>query len=161
MKEEDIKVDYDQHQMMVYAEKSDGSYGATKTGSFTTKNYLDDYLEKQVYFHQTYLESVRKGETSPISYYMSRMELTPAEVASRIGMREGAVRRHMTAKGFAAARLAQLVRYAVLFGIPVAKLFALTDPFNRSLVLDFQPTAQPAVSVLNITPAPTPPARPQ
>jgi hypothetical protein len=79
------------------------------------------------------------------------MELTASEVGARIGFSEGKVKKHMSAKGFATARLDHLVRYAGLFAIPVAKLFALSDPFDRSFQLDFQPTSQPAVSVLTIS----------
>jgi len=43
MKEADAKVEYQEHQMLLYVEKSDGSYGPLQTGSYMSKNYIDDF----------------------------------------------------------------------------------------------------------------------
>ena len=43
MKEKDIRVDYKDHELILYAEKEDDSIGAVKTGSYMAANHLEDF----------------------------------------------------------------------------------------------------------------------
>ena len=151
MKEADAKVDHP-HQMLLYVEKPDGSYGTVQTGSYMAYNFLDDFQEKQRYFHETYSSSVLQGKISPIAYFMKLQELTVPEVAERTRLSAGRVRRHMSPKHFASLSIGLAQRYAELFGIPVVKLFAFINPTDPGIQVNFQPSANKAVCSITITP---------
>lgn len=157
MKEADAKVDHP-HQMLLYVEKPDGSYGTVQTGSYMASNFLDDFQEKQRYFHETNSQAVLAGEISMVAYYMNMQELTLPEVADRVGLSKGAVRRHMDPAHFGELTVAQARRYAELFGVPLAKLFAFfgAGPADPAARLDFRPGANPDACVATL-----PAARPQ
>jgi hypothetical protein len=164
MKESEARVDQPGHQMLLYVEKEDGSYGTVQTGSWMVKNLIDDFQEKQRYFHETYSAQVMKGEVSPLVYYMNLQELTAVEVADRTRIGVGAVRKQMTPKGFLKMTVDQATRYADLFGIPVMRLFAIVNlPPDRSIVAQYQAVANPAVCAMNIglNPNPNPTRGPQ
>ena len=151
MKEDDAKVDHP-HQMLLYVEKADGSYGTVQTGSYMAHNYLDDFQEKQQYFHETNLKAVLSGEASPIAYYLHIQELSIPECADRIGLSKAAVKRHMQPKYFEHITIKQAIAYAELFGIPVARLFAFINVQNPTVAIKFQASASPAVCQINILP---------
>ena len=46
MKEKDSRVD-NSHQLVLYVEKEDQTYGPVQTGSYMVENYLDDLFEKK------------------------------------------------------------------------------------------------------------------
>ena len=47
MKEKDGKVDYKQHELILYVEKEDDTYGPITTGSYISEKYFDDFLENK------------------------------------------------------------------------------------------------------------------
>ena len=103
MKEKEARVDYREHQLVLYVEKKDGSYGPLRTGSYITKNYIDDYWYKRRNLEKEYLDRVMRGEISPIAYYMVLEELTPSELAARVKLPTRKVKRHL-APGISARR---------------------------------------------------------
>ena len=154
MKEAEAKIDHP-HQMLLYVEKPDGSYGTVQTGSYLAYNFMDDFQEKQRYFHETHSKAVLNGEISPIAYHMNMLELTVPETADRLGLSQGLVKRHMTPKYFAKLTVAQALSYAELFGIPVAQLFAFLIPPGPNFIPAIHASANPAVCTISFT------ARPQ
>ena len=52
MKETEAQIDFNSHQLLLYVEKSNGQYGPLQTGSYLTKNYVEDFWEKQQKFTQ-------------------------------------------------------------------------------------------------------------
>jgi len=123
MKEKDIHEDYEKQQLIMYVEKDDGTYGAIQTGSYLTKNYLDDFWLKKRNLEKKLSEQLRNNEISAVYYYMLLNELSVAELAARTGIRKCRVKKHLRAKGFPGIRVKELQRYAHVFNIPVANLF--------------------------------------
>jgi hypothetical protein len=150
MKEKDVKVDYREHQLVLYAEKKDGSYGPVRTGSFITKNYIDDYWYKRNNLEREYLGKVRAGEISPIAYYMVLEELTPSELASRVKISTRKVRRHMTPEHFGEATVEQLLRYCQVFNVPVVNMFQAVVAGKKNLKIHEIKTDNPFFSILKI-----------
>lgn len=125
MKEEDLIIDFKEHQLILYAEKDDHSYGPVQTGSFIAKNYLSDFLEKRTKVDRDLLEKLHSGKISPICYYMEIEELTIAELASRVKLRKSKVVKHLHPVHFENVTIEELQRYADIFNIPVANFFQI------------------------------------
>lgn len=125
MKEEDIFVDCKAQQFIMYAEKSDGSYRPVQTGSYMTKNYINDFLKIASNLNNSLTEKLRKGEISPIYYYMTIEELTISELAARVGISKSSVKKHLDPKGFHTISVSKLERYANVLNIPLANLFQI------------------------------------
>ena len=139
MKEKDARVKFEQEQM-VYVEREDGSYGAITTGSYVSKHYLDDYFDKRRDLEARLRSQLLAGEISPVAYHMERQGMTPADLADRTGLSTRAVKKHMRAEPFGKVKLSEALRYAEVFDIPLAHLFAVgadgdqepTGPWEQS-----------------------------
>jgi hypothetical protein len=127
MKEKDIKIDFKPHQLIVYAEKDDNSFGPVQTGSYISKNYLDDFRQKHTHLDETLIEKLKAGEISPVYYYMMMEDLSVSELAARTGIRVGKVKKHLLTKHFGEITTTQLKHYSEVFNIPVANLFQLIE----------------------------------
>jgi hypothetical protein len=125
MKEEEVKVDFKEQQLMIYAEKEDGSISPVQTGSYISKQYIGDFHEMTERLNQSLIEKLKKGEISPVYYYMTLEELTVAELASRAGISKKTVKKHLDPKGFQKASVSELSKYSYVFNIPVANLFQI------------------------------------
>lgn len=127
MKEKEIKIDFKDHQVIVYAEKDDDSIGPVMSGSYMAKNHLADFhqiwgsLEKELY------GKLVKREISPIVRFKELEELTTAELASRCGLSKRKVRRHLSYRHFLKASVEDLQKYADVFNIPVANFFQIVS----------------------------------
>ncbi|MFP4416181.1 MAG: helix-turn-helix domain-containing protein [Chitinivibrionales bacterium] len=149
MKEKDAFVEYEDHQLMLFVEKEDGSYSSTRTGSFMVKNYIDDLSEKMKKLEESLRKRVINGELSPIYYYMTLSELSPAEVSSRMGLSVRKIKKHMTTD-FQSIRMGEAKKYADLFGISLADLFQLYTPESAKMCRQ-NPTNNEYVTVLDIS----------
>jgi transcriptional regulator with XRE-family HTH domain len=127
MKEKDVLVDFQAQQFIIYAEKSDGSFSPVQTGSYLSKNHIDDFHEIVDNLNKSLIEKLKKGEISPIYYYMSIEELTVAELAARVGISKSALKRHLNPKGFQKISVSMLMRYANVLNIPLANLFQIIN----------------------------------
>ncbi len=125
MKEKDIKVDFREQQIILYAEKEDGSLSPVQTGSYITKNYINDFYEMTAKIHNEMSEKLKAGEISPVFFYMTIEELTVAELASRAGLSKSKVKKHLDLKGFQKASVSDLVKYADAFNINIANFFQI------------------------------------
>ena len=125
MKEKDIHVDFKEQQLILYAEKEDNSYGPTQTGSYMSKNYLDDFQLKQKHLEESVIEKILNSENSMIYYYMMLEDITLTELAIRVRLRRAIVEKHLTVEGLKKANLKTLMKYAEVFNIPIANLFQL------------------------------------
>jgi hypothetical protein len=123
MKEKDVLVDFEAQQFIIYAEKSDGSISPVQTGSYVTKNFIDDFYELTGNLHKSLVEKLNRGEISPIFFYMTIEELTVAELASRAGISKYRVKKHLDIKGIQKATVSELSRYADVLNVPLANLF--------------------------------------
>ena len=70
MKEKDALVDFKEYQIVLFTEKDDNTYGPTQTGSYISSKYLDDFREKKKRLDDQESEKWKKGEISPIYYYI-------------------------------------------------------------------------------------------
>ena len=125
MKEKDIQVDYKEQQMILYAEKDDNSYGPTQTGSYMSKNYLDDFQLKQKHLEENVSQKVLNAENSMVYYYMMIEDITLTELAIRVGLKLSDVEKHITVEGLKKATMKTVLKYAEVFNIPVANLFQI------------------------------------
>ena len=125
MKEKDVYVEFKPHQLVLYVEKDDDSFGPMQTGSFMAKNYLDDYFEKVEKWEKSLREQLKKGEISPVYYYMILQSFGEGDLASRAGVSKRKLRQHFQMSNFIKLKLAQIKKYAEAFDIPVASLFQL------------------------------------
>lgn len=128
MKEKDLKIEINEHPLAMFAEKEDGTYGAVETGSFMVENYIEDFWKKQVHFKNNALDKLKSGEISSIGFYMEVFNMAPADLAARVGIGSGKVKKHCTLEGFKKIKMSLLKKYADVFDIQMADLFRL-DPF--------------------------------
>jgi hypothetical protein len=124
MKEADAKVEYQEHQMLLYVEKSDGSYGPLQTGSYMSKNYIDDFWDKRKRLENEAIEKLTNSIISPVGYYMLLLDLTPPDVARRTGISLRNVKKHSLPKNFPKISSACIKRYSEVFGVPVSEFLS-------------------------------------
>jgi hypothetical protein len=127
MKEKEGFVDCPEQQLILFVEKDDGTYGPMQTGSFLTKNYIDDYYEKRQRLEASLKKQVKEREISPVAYYMTLEDLSPAETALRVGISQRKVKKHMLPGKFEKIAPSVLKKYAEVFNVPVTSLVELPD----------------------------------
>lgn len=133
MKEKDAYIDYEPQQLIMYVEKEDGTYGPIQTGSYISKNYLDDFWDKMLKLRNSLFEKLKKNEITPVYFYKLIHDFNNVELARRTGIPVYRVKRHQKVKCFKKARLSDLQRYAYAFDIPVSNLFqAIVIEDNKS-----------------------------
>jgi hypothetical protein len=108
--------------MLLYVEKSDGVYGPLQTGSYMSQNYIDDFWDKRKRLREQGIENLLSGDLSPVGYYMLVHGMTPADVARRVGIGVGRVKKHQYLPHFPGIRLSLLQRYAEVFGVSIASM---------------------------------------
>jgi hypothetical protein len=150
VKEEDVKVE-SFHQLILYIEKEDQTYGPVQTGSYMVKNYLDDFFAKKAKLKTIRLEELKAGKISPLAYYKDLVEIGEGDLACRVGISRKKLRFQMTPVGFSRTSVALLERYATVFGIPVAQLFQVILCDQEGLVIQNEPTALPEVIISRIS----------
>lgn len=123
MKEKDLYVDYKPQQHIYYVEKEDQQYGPIISGSYLSKNYLDDYYFKQENLELSLRAKVIEGEISPIEYYMMLQDLSIADLAARVNIRRGKLKKYLRPDFFNRISLPLLRRFSEVFDIPVANFF--------------------------------------
>jgi len=122
MKEKDGIVDCPEQQVILYVEKEDGKYGPVQTGSYITRNFLDDYELKRKNLENALKERVEKKKASPIYYYMVLEDLSLSELAARVGLRKGKVKKHLEPEYFLKIEEDLLERYAGVFNVTMDDL---------------------------------------
>ena len=151
MKEDDAIVSGGSHKLVLYVEKDDASYGPLQTGSFMTEKYLDDFLEKKEHLREKLLNQLENGLISPVSCYMTLLDIAEADLAARAGVSCRNLRKHLTPDGFAKLSLRQILKYADVFGIPVADMFQIILPGDKKIQIRREKTKQPMVVITRIS----------
>ncbi len=137
MKEKDAHIDYEPQQLVMYVEKEDGSYGPIQTGSYISKNYLDDFWDKMIRLRKSLLEKLKNNEITPIHFYKIIHDFNDVELARRAGLPVYKVKQHQKINSFKKAKVADLLKYAYAFDIPVSNLFqALVIDGNNDDITD-------------------------
>ena len=150
VKEQDSRIE-NTHQLILYVEKEDHTYGPVQTGSYMVENYLDDFFDKKEKLRQKRLQELLAGEISPLAYYKDLVDIGEGDLACRVGVSRRKLRFHMTPKGFSRITVAQLERYATIFGIPVAQLFQIVLCDDTQVTISNGPTGLPVVIISRIT----------
>lgn len=153
MKEKDLYIDFKSQQSVYYVEKDDESYGPVLSGSQLAKNYLDDFYEKRLKQEKALREQLKKGEISPVYYYMIMQEYGEGDLASRVGVSLRKLRKHHKMENFIKLKLTQLKKYAEAFDIPLVKMFSLmlTKQENTGkFTVEYSETANPYFVVAKI-----------
>ena len=127
MKEKDGYIDCPEQQVILYVEKEDGKFGPMQTGSYLTKNFLDDYEEKREFLKNYLLEKIYKKEISSIHYYMALEDLTISELSARVGIRKWKVRKHLNYYTFNSISEETLRKYSDVFNVKVLDLQLLME----------------------------------
>jgi hypothetical protein len=128
MKEKDSIIDCPQQQLILYVEKEDGKYEPVQTGSYITKNFLDDYQLKRMHLEEALRKQVQSREVSPIYYYMVLEDLTISELAARTGLRKRKVKKHLEASNFSSIPQSSLQIYSDVFNITIRDMLNLLIP---------------------------------
>lgn len=149
MKEKDARVN-NEHQLVLYVEQEDGTYGPIQTGSYMVEHYFDDYLEKHKRLEADCLAKLCDGEISPIGYYMTLINISEADIGRRVNISARKVRNHKDPKHFAKIGLPLVKRYAVVFGVPVANMFQILTPKNPETKICQQKTQNPLVVITKV-----------
>ncbi len=125
MKEKDLLVDCPEHQLILYAEKNDGTYGPVQTGAYTAGNHISEHYKIVGNLNKSLIERLQNGEISPIYYYMMIEDLSVSELAGRTRISKICVKKHITPKGFKKVSISKLKRYADVLNIPLANMFQI------------------------------------
>lgn len=161
MKEKDAYIDYEPQQLIMYVEKDDGSFGPIQTGSYISKNYLDDFWEKMLRLRNNLLEQLKKNEITPVYFYKLIHDFNDVELARRTGISVFKVKRHQKVNSFKSIRLSDLQKYAYAFDVPVSNLFqaivvednenrAETDKNTQAIIVKQTRTENPFVVITKI-----------
>ena len=153
MKEKELYVDYKPQQHIYYVEKEDQQYGPIVSGSYLSKNYLDDYWLKQKNLELSLRTKVIEDKISPIEYYMTLQELSIADLAARVNIRRTKLKKYLKPQFFNKISLPLLSKFAEVFDVPVANLFQviITKEDERSrMEINQLSTKNPAFVVTKI-----------
>jgi len=148
------------HQLVLYIERDDASYGPVQTGSYFAQEFIDDFFEKRERYRRDCLQRLEAGEISPVGYYFRILEMAEADLAARVRVSRRAVRRHLTPEGFGEIDLGLARRYAEVFGVPLANLFQVFAAQDASVEVRQERTANPLLTRTRVgvcdRPAPSP-----
>ena len=145
MKEQDVKA-VNPHQLVLYVERDDASYGPVQTGSYLAQEFIDDFFEKRERYRRDCLRRLEAGEIIAVAYYLRILGLAEADLAVRVGVSRRKVRRHLTPAGFGEIDLRLAGRYAEVFGVPVANLFQVVAAQDGRIELHQERTANPLLT---------------
>ena len=96
------------------------------TPSYTVTDFneeIDSFYVLQAKRFDALSKRLRAREISPIRFFMEYQRMDVKDVAARVRLGVGAVRRHLTPDGFERARVGDLKRYAAVFDLSVAEFF--------------------------------------
>jgi hypothetical protein len=125
MKEKDLNIDCPYHQVVLYAEKEDGTFGPFQTGSYMTGLNISEHFRVTGNLSKSLIEQLKAGTISPVYYFMMIEGLNIDELAGRTGISKFRIKRHLTLEGFRKMKIGTLKDYADVFNIPVANLFQI------------------------------------
>ena len=122
MKEKDLYIENKKQEMILFAEKDDKTYGAIKSGSYVVKHFLSDFYLKKENLEKALREELKKGNISPVFYYMLLQDMGPGDLAKRVGISKRKLRKHFRPDAFAKLSEAMLQKYAIVFGVTVEQI---------------------------------------
>jgi hypothetical protein len=133
VKEKDIVIKSDNKQIVLYVEKENGAYQPAQSEPFMIANYLDEYWSTINSIEETCRPKVVSGEISPIDYWRQLRLMTLADLASRVNLSAGLVKKHFQPKHFKKVAGPILQRYAEVLGIPVEAFSNITKEYTMTI----------------------------
>lgn len=128
-----------------------GEEGRLEGRYLDTFSYNTHWDLQTAWQDKTYRENLPRllrGEISPVALYMLLYDMNDAEVALRTGLSRRKVRKHRSGRGFARASVAELLRYAEVWGVPLAAFFCFADPDIPSLPVQVEESSDGRVVFL-------------
>lgn len=150
VKEDEVRIDNGRHELLLYVEKSDGSYGPVQTGAYMATNYMDDFVQKRKNLENECLEKLRNGEVSAVGYFMLLRDMTVADVAARVSLSKSRVKRHMIPDGFKKVSLERMGNYADVFGVPLPAMLQVITLKDANISVTFRKINNPYMSIMEI-----------
>ncbi|MCU0462902.1 MAG: hypothetical protein MUF36_12970 [Bacteroidales bacterium] len=127
MKEKDLVTDCPYQQVVLYAEKGDGTFGPFQTGSYMAGVNISEHFRITENLSRALVEQLKSGKISPVYYFMMIEGLTVPELAGRMGISSFRVKKHLTPDGFRKMRISTLKRYTDILNIPLANMFQIIN----------------------------------
>lgn len=110
------------HKLM-YAVDKDGKYTGVNSAGWEAENFATkqawDAIDEEL---SETADKVKKGELSPIAYYMHKCLMEISLLAKYVGKWQWQVKKHMKPSGFSKLSPAMLNKYAQAFNITVEEL---------------------------------------
>jgi hypothetical protein len=136
MKKQDVPQDpgLDYEKKLIYAQDDNGRYVGVQSVGWEVSNVSFDRYWAHV--GQTLDEArdrVRRGDRSPLYYWMRVHQLTEAMLADYVRMYKWRVKRHLKPRVFARLKPEVLARYAEALQTPVEQLRQVPDKDPESL----------------------------
>lgn len=153
MKEKEAQIQFDLHPLILYVEKEDGTYGRTKTASFLSSNFLDDYYDKLKKWDAELKEKLENGEISPVYYYLIMLQFGEGDLASRVGISKRKLKQHCKMDAFEKISLKLLKRYADVFDVPVSNMLhfvSIREKDQNKIGVSYRQSKNPYISISKI-----------
>lgn len=113
----------DQSRKVVYATNESGEYTTVNSDGWEVEHMATIQAWDQAKLElEEVLDGIRKGELSPIAYFMKKHLMDTAILAKHVGKWAWQVKRHLKAKVFAGLSESMLQRYATTFNTTVADI---------------------------------------
>jgi hypothetical protein len=95
-----------------------------------TKPELDEHIGSYYVQRAIELERLQQelfdGQISPIGFFMEYHNMDIADLAARMKLSKGTIKKHLTPAGFSSAKVEALRRYARIFDVGVSDFFQFT-----------------------------------
>lgn len=113
----------DQSRKVVYATNDKGDYTTVNSDGWEVEHMATIQAWDQAKLElEEVLEGIRKGELSPIAYFMKKNLMDAGILAKHVGKWAWQVKRHLKAGVFAGLSETMLQRYATTFNVSVADI---------------------------------------
>ncbi len=113
---------------ITYAVAEDGRYVLIQSAGWEPKTVVNDQAWEVISEEiMEQIQMIRAGKRSPVAYHMARNLMTPALLASYMGLFRWQVRRHLNPRVFKRLSPEILQRYADVFNISVSQLHEVPE----------------------------------
>jgi len=108
---------------IVYAVDEEGKYGKALSSGWEAKTIaLNESLELIEEQLQETIQKIKKGELSPVAYYMEIQRMDISILSDYVGFWQWRVKRHLKASTFKKLKEKTLKKYAKAFEISITEL---------------------------------------
>lgn len=113
------------HRVVLYETDDDGRC-VPRLSKVEYDDQIDTFYVQRRKELERLLDELMEEKISPVSLFMQLQNMTVNDLASRMRISVGRARKHLTREGFDGIKVGMLRRYARMFGVTVADLFAFT-----------------------------------